>query len=166
MDRNRPGGGPSSPGDLPSDFEECTAAQRSGGSHRFELVHFPEPRENQSAQPFGLPASGRLGWEPVVGLPGQEDDVAARMMREIEEAVAELRRQAAGRLIALQKPSGPPDPGKTGSGRLAEPCGVLYEFLFRIQERVRRLATRQPMQTAAAVIALGLAFGVALRLRK
>jgi len=84
-------------------------------------------------------------------------------MHEIEEAVAELRRHAAGRLISLQKPDEPP-----AEERLTrvDPCGLVYKLFFRIQQRMRRLSTEKPLQTAAAVIALGLAFGAALRLRK
>lgn len=141
-------------------LEVVHAAEHSHGVERTGVERTEETRESQSQH-----------------QPPPQDDIAARMMREIEEAVAEIRRHAAGRLISLQRPElpaqdwGPQRACGRRDGvkeRLAwvNPSGVVYEFLARIQQRVRRLATEKPMQTAAIVIAIGLAFGAALRLRK
>ncbi len=147
--------------------------------HGLEVVHAAE--HSHGVEPTAFERTGvdrtKEARESQSAQPPPQDDIAARMMREIEEAVAEIRRQSAGRLISLQRPElpaqdwGPERAWRRRAGlkerlALVYPSGVVYEFLARIQQRVRRLATEKPMQTAAVLIALGLAFGAALRLRK
>jgi hypothetical protein len=125
--------------------------------HGLEVVHAAEHShavERTAFERTGVERTEETRESQSQHQPPPQDDIAARMMREIEEAVAEIRRHAAGRLISLQRPE------------RVYPSGVVYEFLARIQQRVRRLATEKPMQTAAVVIAIGLAFGAVLRLRK
>ncbi len=194
MDQETPGGDASRHGDLPSNFDEWTAPQqgasppsqppadpgtvRSKQRHRFTVQS--GSKSAQSGQTGG-PAGSAPGnadpqlrhgievvhvadYDEASDQPPLEDDIAARMMHEIEEAVAELRRHAVGRLISLQRPNEtPPEEEQPAE---VKPCGVLSRLLTRIQERARRLAAEKPIPTMAALIALGFAFGAALRLRK
>jgi hypothetical protein len=144
---------PTAPGPVPSTVREgftlesgggkafAGAAERTGNIHRLEVVHPADsggPREHS-------------------GQPPPEDDLAARMMHGIEEAVADIRRHAAGRLISLARPSEP---------ELQDPGDGLQTFLSQMKLRARRLAAKKPLKSIAAVIAAGLALGAALRLRR
>jgi len=127
-----------------------------GAAERIGSVPGSAQRSSHRLQEVADPAdSGGRREHP--GQPSPEDDLAARMMQGIEEAVSEIRRHAAGRLISLARPSEPcPE----------EPCGGLHTFLSQIQLRARRLAAGKPLQSVAALIAAGLALGAALRLRR
>jgi hypothetical protein len=83
----------------------------------------------------------------------REDDSAARMMQEIEDAVAEIRREAAGRLISLQSRAEPNLQDSRGDWRSA-------------LSRIRMLVVENPARTIAAIAGFCLALGAARRLRK
>jgi ElaB/YqjD/DUF883 family membrane-anchored ribosome-binding protein len=114
-----------------------------------------------TARHGGAAASGSaIGHAEQAHPPEQDpDDLASRMIQAIEEEVAEVRRHATFRLGQFS------EFGELAGDRLQQLRGRLRDALSRSRLRARQLAAEHPLQTIAAIAAIGFAFGFALRLR-
>ena len=141
------------------------AADLNAGSHGLQVIHIVEHEEEPRLHHSHEPPS--------------EDEIAARMMQEIEEAVAELRRHTTARVISLrravptasevpmqdrERASEAQHPSETSDQKQfapSGPWGLLSKLFSRISQRAHPLAAK-PMHTVGALLAFVLAFGASL----